>query len=164
MARVRPKGSVAPRRRGRHARSWGQGAEWRTDGGEVAEANLLRKTRVVRTPVDDEAIYLSATLDHELLSKPIHAWLFRRWSMFYVATNSAVAVLLALPVGRLIDITSWSWFYWSVGSALMLGVVAGFAWRDTMGIWNRRNFFGFQVLRGKREQRFRYGVPKGNHD
>jgi hypothetical protein len=31
-----------------------------------------------------DALFLSATLDHELISRPIHSWLLRRWNVFYI--------------------------------------------------------------------------------
>ena len=39
------------------------------------------------------------TFDHEMLSRPVHDWLRRRWSGFLISTHSAVALLLALILG-----------------------------------------------------------------
>jgi hypothetical protein len=47
-------------------------------------------------------LYASATFDHELLPKGIHKWIFRRWSAFNVAFNSALAIIASflVVVGR----------------------------------------------------------------
>jgi hypothetical protein len=89
---------------------------------------------------DSDALYLSATFDHKVIPEEIHRWVFRRWSMFYLATNSATAIILAQPVGWLLGIADWWWFVASLGAIAMLIAIAAFAWLDTM------NMLDFQTL------------------
>ena len=82
----------------------------------------------------EDALFLSATLDHEVMSKPVHQWVFRRWTAFNVYAHSVTALLLALGVGYVLGIVSWKW---TAISSLAAGVFWGLALsahRETMGM------------------------------
>lgn len=106
------------------------------------ETGLSRQTcEAIRTELkvpkakgDRDALYLSATLDHGWLPEGIHKWILRRWSIFYVASNSATALVCALGVGAVIGIWDWRWLVLSLAFIAVFGVVALFAWRETMGM------------------------------
>lgn len=84
---------------------------------------------------DADTLFLSAILDHELLNERLHRWVFRRWSMFYVSTNSAMGLVLALGVGSYLGIAmSWAWVFQSIAAVALFVVIARWAWRDTMGM------------------------------
>jgi hypothetical protein len=96
---------------------------------------VRRQLRVQRPPnVADDAVFLSATIDHEVIGASVHGWIFRRWTMFYMYAHSATALLLALIVGLLLGI----WSCWWVLVSMMVGScfipLALDARRDTMGM------------------------------
>jgi hypothetical protein len=96
---------------------------------------LHRHLRVSGVRTTRDVLYLSATLDHELLQERIHRWIFRRWSMFYVCANSAMALLLGwlliLCFGFVLPLV---WWAVTLAGFLMLFALAVFDWRDTMGM------------------------------
>lgn len=84
---------------------------------------------------DTDTLFLSAILDHELLNERLHRWVFRRWSMFYVAMNAAMGLVVALGVGSYIGIAmSRAWVFQSITAVALFVVIARWAWLDTMGM------------------------------
>src|SRR5262249_23472827 len=78
-----------------------------------------------------DALFLSATLDHELLPRGIHEWILRRWSMFYACANSAMGLILGWVVKWWFSFrVSVSWWSATVVAVLILVVSAFFSWRD----------------------------------
>jgi hypothetical protein len=96
-----------------------------------AEKRLAMEQGVERQA---DALYLSAMLDHALIRERIHTWIFRRWSNFYVATNSGVAILAAQPLGWSIGVNGLPWFIISIVVALILFGIARWSWFDAMGM------------------------------
>lgn len=77
---------------------------------------------------DSDTLFLSATLDHELLNERVHRWVFRRWSMFYVATNSAMGLVLALGVGSYLGIAmSPAWILQSLAAVVLFIMIGRWA-------------------------------------
>ncbi len=84
---------------------------------------------------DSEILYLVAILDHLLIPKEMHSWVFRRWSAFNVAIHSCAALVLALVLVYLSGLSpNWEWTLMWLGSLLVLATQSVFAWRDTMGM------------------------------
>lgn len=83
----------------------------------------------------EDAVFLSATIDHEVIARPVHGWVFRRWTMFYVYAHSATALLLAWLLGGLVlGIVSMWWTIVTVSVGVGFICLAVGAWRDTMGM------------------------------
>lgn len=103
----------------------------------LPNAKDIRKRLEIPTtsiPQNADALFLSATLDHELIPRPIHDWLFRRWNMFYLYAHSATALLLALGVGAVLGIVS---LWWTILTAVVVGGfirLAWWSWTDSMGM------------------------------
>jgi hypothetical protein len=90
-------------------------------------------------------LYAATTFDHELLDKPIHEWLFRRWNSFYVATNSVVALFFALVLSLILPIHGnckcWAWWaLFNVLAGLLLGIAARQSWREVMKMIEFQSF------------------------
>jgi hypothetical protein len=80
-----------------------------------------------------DSLYLSATLDHEVLSERMSSWVRRRWSNFYLCLNSAVGIALTCVfVWRFQFAVTPSWKIVTGSVAVGLLLLAWFAWRDTM--------------------------------
>jgi hypothetical protein len=109
------------------------------EAGLLPNAGAVRKRLQVPAPASGtaknaDALFLAAALDHELIAAPVHRWIFRRWSMFYMYANSVTALLIALVVGLLVGVGDWQW---SALSALVIALFVGlaaWAWRDTVGM------------------------------
>lgn len=78
------------------------------------------------------ARYAAAVFDHYLLKKPIHEWLFRRWSAFLIASQCVLALGISIPFTHAVHVhMTWKWLVTVVG---MMGVFvwhACNAWRET---------------------------------
>jgi hypothetical protein len=110
-------------------------------GGETSEHR--DSTKPTRADKDQEpyskpdALYLSAAFDHGgLIPEGVHGWVFRRWSIFCVASNSAVGLVLAPMLGWFIGIFDWRWIAVSAACIGILIRIAVFAYRDAMGMLN----------------------------
>ncbi len=85
-----------------------------------------------------EELYIGVTFDHDLLRSKhegVHRWIVRRWNAFSVSVTSAIALLLSLWAGYLLNVTvTLRWWVPVVVVSVMFAISAIFAWRDTMGI------------------------------
>jgi hypothetical protein len=88
-------------------------------------------------------LFLSAVLDHEVIAKPVHEWVFRRWSYFYLAANSATALVLSLATGFVLGVQDLAWTGYSVAGISVLVYLAIGGWRDSM------DMLDFEAHRGR---------------
>jgi hypothetical protein len=86
-----------------------------------------------RTPSD--ALFLAATFDHSKLDKSVHSWLVRRWNAFNINASVVVALVLALAIGRRLQIhLAWEWMLTSSAAGVVFGLMSFWAWQDTRGM------------------------------
>jgi len=104
------------------------------------KVNLEATEKVTRS----EELFVGVAFDHGILQekhKGIHEWLFRRWSAFTIAANSACGLVLSLLFGYLVLKIQWTltWLTWGVPVvifAFILLIVAYFQRSDTMKMLN----------------------------
>lgn len=72
----------------------------------------------------NRALYGAAVFDHYLLKKPVHEWLFRRWSAFLIASQCALALALSIPFALALHVHPTCKWLLAVG-----GVIAVFVWQ-----------------------------------
>ena len=62
-------------------------------------------------------------LDHYLMKKPIHDWIYRRWGAFLIASQCVVALALSIPFAHALHVhMTWKWLF------TVIGVMAVFVW------------------------------------
>lgn len=78
-------------------------------------------------------LYAVVTFDHEMLSKPVHEWIVRRWNAFHTSASSCAALFLAHAAGVPFQIgQTLGWWVTTGCLVLLLGYNAIIAWQETM--------------------------------
>lgn len=97
--------------------------------------NIQRTLRYDGTRTRRDDLFLAATFDHDLLAKPIHTWLLRRWNAFNINISSFNALWLSLLIGWRLELNvGCEWLLTSLTVGLVFVAMAIWAWRDTMGM------------------------------
>lgn len=79
----------------------------------------------------NRARYGAAVLDHYLMKKPIHDWLFRRWSAFLIASQCVLALVLSIPFAHALHIhMTCKWLSTVLGVMAIFICQARTAWRE----------------------------------
>jgi hypothetical protein len=70
---------------------------------------------------EKDRLYIVATFDHDYLPTRLHEWLRRRWNSVMVSANSAVAMILSIPIAYALGIeVPWKDWWFSLPFALLL--------------------------------------------
>lgn len=101
--------------------------------------DVLKRIRTILgyqgEPMANEALFLSATFDHCILDKGIHAWILRRWNAFNLNASVTFALGVALVVGARFGVEVWgAWGLTSTAAGAVFATMAYWAWRDSMGM------------------------------
>jgi hypothetical protein len=76
----------------------------------------------------NRARYGTAVFDHYLVKKPIHEWLFRRWTSFLIASQCALVLALSIPFGHALHVhMTCKWLFTIV---ILMGI---FVWHACVG-------------------------------
>jgi len=102
---------------------------------EAAWSNIWPKLRTELPQEKRWRLYAAATFDHELLSTPIHDWLYRRWTTFNLSAHCLAAVLLSHFAALAPSVhETWLWACYTLVLATIFGVNGAIAWRQTMNM------------------------------
>ena len=72
----------------------------------------------------NRARYGAAVFDHYVLKKPIHDWLFRRWSAFLIASQCVLALAISIPFAHALHVhMTLKWLF------TVVSVIAVFVWQ-----------------------------------
>jgi hypothetical protein len=85
-------------------------------------------------PADErKMLYAVVTFDHEMVPRPVHEWLRRRWSAFLISSHAVVALGIALLIGWYLNVAlTRDWRITSGALMLLFLWAAVAAWRGNM--------------------------------
>lgn len=62
------------------------------------------------------ALCVAAVFDHVLLQRPIHEWLFRRWTTFNICTQCATSLVFSYALGSAFNVRPTLWWWITIGA------------------------------------------------